>query len=92
MGPASGDVPNAESENRGELENLRCRRSSIRGSKKEPQVARYHHNSNVSKILPLTTLRTIDLGGRRISGPLFSGFCAELRDFFDVFSAPKSVQ
>jgi hypothetical protein len=34
----------------------------------------YQSNSNVSKILPVTTFRTIDLGGRKISGPLFSRF------------------
>src|SRR5271155_164593 len=49
-------------------------------------------NSNVFKILPLTTFRTIDLGGGKISDPLFSIFCAEARVFFDVFSAPKYVQ
>jgi hypothetical protein len=50
------------------------------------------HNSNVFKILPLTTLRTIDLGGRKISGRLFSIFCGEMRVFFEVFSAPEFVQ
>jgi hypothetical protein len=49
-------------------------------------------NSNVSKILPLTTLRTIDLRGKKISGPLFSIFCAKMRVFFEVFSAPEYVQ
>ena len=49
-------------------------------------------NSNVSKMLPLTTFRTIDLGGRKISGPLFSRFCAKTRVFFEVFSAPEYVQ
>jgi hypothetical protein len=48
-------------------------------------------NSNVSKILPLTTFRTIDLGGGRISGPLFSRFCAKRRVFFEVFCAPEVV-
>jgi hypothetical protein len=52
----------------------------------------YHTNSHVSKILPLTTFKTIDLGGRKISGRLFSGFCAESSVFFDVFSAPEYVQ
>jgi hypothetical protein len=51
-----------------------------------------HDNSNVSKILPLTTLRTIDLEGKKISGPLFSIFCAKMRVFFEVFSAPEYVQ
>src|ERR1700678_271213 len=50
------------------------------------------HNSNVSKILPLTTFRTIDLGGKKISGPLFSRLCEEMRVFFEVFSAPEYVQ
>jgi hypothetical protein len=49
-------------------------------------------NSNVSKILPVTTLRTIDLAGRKISDRLFSIFCAELRVFFEVFYAPEYVQ
>ncbi len=31
------------------------------GSQKEPQAVGRYHNSNVSKILPLTTLRTVDL-------------------------------
>ena len=52
----------------------------------------YHANPNVSRILPLTTLRTIDLAGRKISGSLFSRFCAEMRVFFEVFSAPECVQ
>jgi hypothetical protein len=45
------------------------------------RMLRNRHNSNVSKILPLTTFRTIDLGGRKISGPLFSIFWAETRVF-----------
>src|SRR6202167_4250284 len=49
-------------------------------------------NSHVSKILPLTTLRTIDLGGKKISGCLFSRFCAEMSDFFQGNSAPEYVQ
>jgi hypothetical protein len=52
----------------------------------------YHANPNVSKILPLTTFKTIDLGGRKISGRLFSRFCAESSVFFEVFSAPEYVQ
>jgi hypothetical protein len=39
-------------------------------------------NSNVSKILPVTTFGTIDLEGRKIPGPLFSGFCAVSRVFY----------
>jgi len=42
--------------------------------------------------LPVTTLRTIDLGGKKISGPLFSGFWAESRDFFEGKAAPKTGQ
>jgi len=37
-------------------------------------ATRSHRNSNVSKILPVTTLRTIDLAGKKISDPLFSRF------------------
>jgi hypothetical protein len=48
-------------------------------------------NSNVSNILPVTTFRTIDLAGNKISGPLFSRFCAEQSVFFEGFSAPKCV-
>ena len=47
----------------------------------EPKAAGKLRNSNVSKILPLTTFRTIDLGGGKISGPLFSRFWAETRVF-----------
>jgi hypothetical protein len=46
-----------------------------------PQGKRNRRNSNVSKILPLTTFRTIDLGGGKIPGRLFSRFCAESRVF-----------
>jgi hypothetical protein len=51
-----------------------------------------HANSNVSKILPLTTFRTIDLAGRKISGPLFSRFWAETRVFLSLTagSQPRS--
>src|SRR5271166_1412310 len=49
-------------------------------------------NLNVFKILPLTTLRTIDLGGKKIFDPLFSRFCAEMRVFFEVNNAPECVQ
>jgi hypothetical protein len=49
-------------------------------------------NSNVSKILPLTTLRTIDLRGKKNSGPLFSRFCAKTRVFFRGNIAPKMVR
>jgi hypothetical protein len=42
--------------------------------------------------LPLTTLRTIDLGGKKKTGPLSSIFWPEMRVFFEVNSAPKYVQ
>src|ERR1700685_187857 len=48
-------------------------------------------NSNVSKILPLTTFRTIDLGGRKNSGHLFSIFCGKTRVFLEVNPAPECV-
>jgi hypothetical protein len=56
--------------------------------KAEPEASRKSRNSNVSKILPLTTFRTIDLGGGKISGRLFSRFCAEIRVFFELDCAP----
>jgi len=54
----------------------------------EPEAAGKLRNSNVSKILPLTTFRTIDLGGGKISGRLFSRFCAKMRVFFELNCAP----
>ena len=54
-------------------------------------MSRHPRNSHVSKILPLTTLRTIDLGGKKNSTPLFSRFCAKIESFFEEYSAPKSV-
>jgi hypothetical protein len=62
------------------------------GSETESHPAKTRRNSNVSKILPLTIFRTIDLGGKKISGRLFSRFCGELRVFLEVFSAPEYVQ
>jgi hypothetical protein len=56
-----------------------------RSPKMEPQAIGHHANSNVSNILPLTSLRTIDLAGRKISDRLFSRFCAELRVFLRYF-------
>jgi hypothetical protein len=44
-------------------------RVSARCSKIEPQAIGEPYNSNVWNILPLTTLRTIDLEGRKKSGP-----------------------
>ncbi len=52
-----------------------------RRPKAELQIFWNRRNSLVSKILPLTTLRTIDLGGKKNSGPLFSRFWAETRVF-----------
>jgi hypothetical protein len=60
--------------------------------KTELRAVGEHHNSNVSKILPLTTFRTIDLAGGEISGRLFSRFCAKMRVFFEGFFAPEYVQ
>jgi hypothetical protein len=48
-------------------------------------------NFHVLNIVPLTTLRTIDLGGKKNSGPLFSRFCPEQRVFFEGDSAPECV-
>ena len=57
----------------------------------ELRAVRCNDNSNVSKILPLTTLRTIDLGGKKISGCLFSRFCGKTRVFFEGNVAPEIV-
>ena len=48
-------------------------------------------NFHVSNILPVTTLRTIDLAGKKNSSLLFSIFCGEMRVFLEVNSAPQSV-
>src|ERR1700733_6922162 len=66
--------------------------ASTRVPKTERWAAARGRNSNVSKILPLTTLRTIDLGGRKLAGPLFSIFCAKTACFFEGNSAPEYVQ
>jgi hypothetical protein len=50
---------------------------SQRCSKAEPRAVGKHRNSNVSNILPLAT------EGGRISGHLFSIFCAETRVLID---------
>jgi len=49
------------------------------------------YNSNVLNILPVTTLRTIDLEGKENFDPLFSRFCAEMRVFLDRNGAPEGV-
>jgi DNA primase catalytic subunit len=46
--------------------------------------------SNVSKILPVTTFRTIDLEGKKNYGLLFSRFCEEQSVFFWI--SPKRLQ
>jgi hypothetical protein len=61
------------------------------GSKTEPQPLRHRRNFHVLNILPVTTLRTIDLGGKKISGPLFSRFWAEMSVFFEGKYAPEYV-
>jgi hypothetical protein len=49
-------------------------------------------NSNVLNILPISTLRIIDLEGKKNSSPLFSRFCSKTQRFFWRFTAPKYVQ
>ncbi len=70
---------------------MRPSSSSCLHSKMEPQAASAHPNSNVLNILPVTTLRTIDLEGEKNSSPLFSRFCTEQRVFFEGDYAPKCV-
>jgi hypothetical protein len=40
-------------------------------------AAKRRRNFRVFNILPVTTLRTIDLGGKKIPEPLLSRFCGE---------------
>jgi hypothetical protein len=61
-------------------------------SKAEPQAANARYNSNVSNVLPVTTLRTIDLEGKKNSSLLFSRFCEEVRVFFEGKGAPQLGQ
>src|ERR1700680_15204 len=56
------------------------------------RAAGERRNSNVWNILPVTTLRTIDLEGKKNSDPLFSRFCGKLSVFFEGILAPKQVQ
>jgi hypothetical protein len=84
---AALDRPNCESGQ------LRRRREPLPSSipvvpETEPQAARHRDNSHVFWILSVTTLRTIDLGGKKIFDPLFSRFCAEMRVFFERNLAP----
>ena len=81
----------AESTHHREYENLRPRRSTC-SARTEPQAAAPERNYNVWNILPVTTLRTIDLQGKKNSDRLFSRFCAERELFFEVFYAPEMVQ
>ena len=60
-------------------------------AKTEPRADGNRANSDVSNTLPLTTFRTIDLGGKKNPTPLFSRFCAKTEIFFEEYSAPKSV-
>jgi hypothetical protein len=60
-------------------------------SNKEPQAAAYHRNYNVFYILSVTTLRTIDLEGKKNSNPLFSRFYAGMSVFFEGNPAPECV-
>ena len=62
-----------------------------RTAKTKLQTAERGHNLHVVYILPVTTFRTIDLGGKKNSNPLFSRFCAELSVFFEGNLAPKMV-
>ena len=57
----------------------------------ELQAAAEHRNSNDSNILPVTTLRTIDLEGKKNFDPLFSKFCGEMSFFFEGIFAPECV-
>ena len=62
-----------------------CSRSiSMRSPKTELRAVKRHCNFRVLNILPVTTLRTIDLGGKKIPGLLFSRFCAEASVFFEL--------
>src|ERR1700680_4891794 len=75
--------------------NLCDRREPLPSFVRRPRTNRgavvEHRNSNVSNILPVTTLRTIDLGGKKNSDPLFSRFCGKLSVFFEGICAPKLV-
>jgi hypothetical protein len=54
-----------------------------RSSRTEPRTGRDHDNPNALNILPVTTLRTIDLGGKKKYDPLFSIFCEEASVFLE---------
>jgi len=90
MGAASGQSQRLSPTNPGKGGSLFA--SFTCCSKTELQAVGEHNNSNVLNILPVTTLRTIDLGGKKKTGPLFSRFCGELSVFFEGNLAPKLVQ
>ena len=50
---------------------------------KETVGKRNRVNPHISNILPLTTLRTIDLGDKKNSTPLLSIFCDKTEFFFE---------
>jgi hypothetical protein len=79
----------AESDHQGEGENAFLAFPAVPKPNRAAEAK--DRNSNLSNILPVTTFKTIDLEGKKISGPLFSRFCAESSVFFEVFSAPKCV-
>ena len=56
----------------------------------EPQAARLCDNFHAFNILPVTTFGTIDLGGKKKSGPLFSRFCAKESSFFCTYKCDVS--
>ena len=66
-----------------EGENPCSRSSSARSPETEPQAVGHRHNFHVFWILTVTTFRTIDLEGEKISSPLFSRFCEEESVFFE---------
>jgi len=79
-------MPTAQSDQHGRRRKLRPALAVV------PKRASEHDNPNVWNILPVTTLRTIDLEGRKNSDPLFFRFWAERRDFVEGKSAPEYVQ
>jgi len=58
----------------------------------EPRAVRHHCNFHVLNILPVTTFRTIDLEGKKNSGPLFSRFCGEESSFFCTYKCDVSAR
>jgi hypothetical protein len=66
-------------------------RQFMRSSITELRALRFRDNFPVLKNLPVTTLRTIDLAGKKNSDGLFSRFCEEMRVFFEGNLAPECV-